>query len=552
MKIQKVYKKWEKIILAKALKKMPERKEFETSWGKKQKVVNLPEEFDYLNESGFPGKFPYTRGVQPTMYRARFWTMRQYAGFGTSQETNKRFKYLLKNGQNGLSVAFDLPTQIGLDSDDPQAKGEVGKVGVAVDSLQDFEEIFEDINLGNISTSMTINSTAIILLAMYIALAEKQNIPLEKLSGTVQNDILKEYISRGTYIFPVKESLRLSTDIIEYCSNNLPKFNSISISGYHIREARANALQELAYTIANGITYVQSALNRGLKIDKFAPRISFFFSVNMRFLEEVAKFRAARKIWAEIMKDRFKAKNPKSMKLRFHTQTAGSSLITQQPLNNITRTTIEALAAVLGGTQSLHTNSYDEALSIPTKEAVDIALKTQQIIAHETDATHNVDPLGGSYLIETLTKSLVKNTYKELENLEKRGGVIKSIRNGYIKREIEKTAYEYYKNMNRKKEIVVGKNKFVNNRSKKSNYKIEQHNSRKKQIKKLKQLKNKRDNEQVKKTLKKLYMQAKNQNSNLLEPIIDCVKTYCTIGEITSELKRVFGIYKDNYSIKIK
>lgn len=543
MRVDKAFKQWKTKILSKSLKKVPERKSFKTSWDEKIKALNLPEKNNYLKESGFPGKYPYLRGVQPTMYRARLWTMRQYAGFGTSKDTNKRFKYLLENGQNGLSVAFDLPTQIGLDSDDPRARGEVGKVGVAVDSLSDFEEIFKGIDLSTISTSMTINSTAIVLLAMYIALAEKQGVSLDNLAGTVQNDILKEYIARGTYIFPVDESLKLTTDIIEYCSKNLPKFNFISISGYHIREAGTNCLQELAYTIANGITYVQSALDRGLDIDDFAPRISFFFSVQMKFFEEIAKFRAARRIWSKIMKIKFKAKAPKSLMFRFHTQTAGSSLITHYPLNNITRTAIEALAAILGGTQSLHTNSYDEALSIPSKEAVDIALKTQQIIAHETDVTHNVDPLGGSYLLESLTNSLEKKTFKELQNIDKQGGMVKTIKSGYIRKKIEESAYKRYKKIADEEDIIVGQNKFNDKVEKDKKYQIEKHNSLNEQVKKLRALRKKRDNSKVTTTLKKLKFAAQKQNTNLMQSVIECVKAYCTIGEITNELKKTYGEY---------
>ncbi len=547
MKIKEKYKQWKAKTLQKAIKKVPERKDpFETSWGEEIDMLSLPTKRNYLDKLGFPGEFPYTRGVQPTMYRARLWTMRQYAGFGTSKDTNQRFKYLLKKGQNGLSVAFDLPTQIGLDSDDPQAEGEVGRIGVAVDSLADFEEIFSGIKLENISTSMTINSTAIILLAMYIALGEKQGLAKDELSGTVQNDILKEYVARGTYIFPIDKSMKLVTDTIEYCTKFMPKFNSISVSGYHIREAGANALQELAYTIADGLAYIEAALERGLDIDEFAPRLSFFFSAQMNFLEEIAKFRAARRIWAQLLKKKYKAQNPKSLLFRFHTQTAGSSLITNYPLNNITRTAIEALAAVLGGTQSLHTNSFDEALAIPSEEAVDVALKTQQILAYETGIASTIDPLAGSYFIENLTDKLESKTYSELKQIEKHGGMVEAIEKGYIKKQIEENAYKKYKKISDKKDIIVGFNEFKGNKKQNKKYELEKHNTQEEQMRKLKTLKRKRNNKKVRENLEKLEKTIQDEQQNTMDSVIECVKSYATIGEITKVMKSIYGEYTNN------
>jgi len=547
MKISKDYKNWQENILNKVLKDYPERKkEFTTTWGRKIKRLYTPQSINYLKELSFPGKYPYTRGIQPTMYRGKLWTMRQYAGFGSSRDTNKRFKFLLKNGLNGLSVAFDLPTQIGLDSDDPKSFGEVGRIGVAVDSLADFEEIFKGIKLNEISVSMTINSTAIVLLAMYIVLAQKQKVSKDKISGTVQNDILKEYIARGTYIFPIEESLKIVTDIIEYSTKNLPKFNSISISGYHIRESGSNALQELTYTFANAIIYVKNTLKRNINIDDFAPRVSFFLCSQINFFEEIAKFKAARRLWAKIMRKEFNACDPKSLMFRFHTQTAGSSLITKGPLNNITRITTEALAAILGGTQSLHTDSYDEALTIPTREAVDIALKTQQILAYETDITSTIDPLGGSYFIEELTNKFEKDTQKELGKIDKMGGMIKAIESGFIKKEIEKSAYKKYQSVNKGEEIVVGFNKFEQAEEERKKLKTEKYNTQKEQIKKLKNLKIKRNNKNVKISLKNLRKTLKQRNKNLMDAVIECVRTYCTIGEIVKEMKKEYGEYKNN------
>ncbi|WP_456398520.1 acyl-CoA mutase large subunit family protein, partial [Palaeococcus sp. (in: euryarchaeotes)] len=436
--IKKAEKEWEEKAVKPLIAKRPERREkFMTDDGFEIKRTYTPAdlgEWDYLEKLNFPGQYPFTRGVYPTMYRGRFWTMRQYAGFGTAEESNKRYKYLLSQGQTGLSVAFDLPTQIGYDSDHPMSEGEVGKVGVAIDSLWDMEILFDGIPLDKVSTSMTINATAANLLAMYILVAQKQGVPQNILRGTVQNDLLKEYIARGTYIFPPKPSMRLATDVIMYCAENVPKWNPISISGYHIREAGANAVQEVAFTLADGIEYVKAVIARGMDVDKFAPRLSFFFNAHNNFLEEIAKFRAARRLWAKIMKEKFNAKNPKSMLLRFHTQTGGSTLTAQQPENNIVRVAIQALAAVLGGTQSLHTNSYDEALSLPTEKSVRIALRTQQIIAYESGVVDTIDPLGGSYYIEWLTDHIEEEAMKYIEKIEAMGGMMRAIERGYIQK----------------------------------------------------------------------------------------------------------------------
>lgn len=503
-------------------------------------------EFDYLNELGLPGEFPFTRGVYHNMYRGKLWTMRQYAGYADALESNKRYKYLLKQGQTGLSVAFDLPTQMGYDSDHSLSEAEVGKTGVAIDSLQDMEILFNGIPLDKISTSMTINSTAGILLAMYIAVAEKQGVSPDLLSGTVQNDILKEYIARGTYIFPPKPSMRLAIDIIEYCSK-YPRWNTISISGYHIREAGATAVQELAFTIANGIAYVESAIDRGLNIDAFAPRISFFFNAHNNFFEEIAKFRAGRRLWAKIMKDRFKAKNPKSWMLRFHTQTGGSTLTAQQSENNIVRVALQALSAILGGTQSLHTNSKDEALALPTEQSVSTALRTQQIIAYETGVSNVVDPIGGSYYIETLTKTIEKKAQDYIKKIDSLGGAIKACEQGFFQQEIHKSAYKYQKSIEENETIVVGVNKFISdnrkpitdNRVLKVDPKIAEA-----QIRKIKKLKTDRDNSKVNSSLEKLRQSAESKD-NLMPTIIDCVKSYVTLGEICSVLREVFGEYKE-------
>jgi len=551
-KVKKARKDWTDKTLDPVLKKFPERKEkFLTGSNKEVKRLYDPldtENIDYLKEIGYPGDYPYTRGVQPTMYRGRLWTMRQYAGFGDAEESNRRYKYLLKNGQTGLSIAFDLPTQIGYDSDNSMSHGEVGKVGVAIDSLKDMEILFEGIPLDKVSTSMTINAPAAVLLAMYIAVAEKQGVPANKLNGTIQNDILKEYIARGTYIFPPLPSMRLITDIFEFCSKELPRWNTISISGYHIREAGSSAIQEIAFTLANGIAYVDAAVKKGLDVDNFAPRLSFFFNAHNDLFEEISKFRAARKLWAKIMKERFGAKNPKSLMLRFHTQTAGCTLTAQQPDNNIIRVTLQALAAVLGGTQSLHTNSRDEALSLPSQKSVRIALRTQQVIGHESGVTETVDPLAGSYYIETMTREIEDEVMVYIDKIDKLGGAPKAIENGFVQREIQNSAYQYQKDIEDKKKIIVGVNQFQSEEETmkdllKVNPKIE-----KQQVEKLEDTKKSRAGNEVNKKLKELK-KAANTDKNLMPFIIDCVKSYATLGEICDQLRDVFGEYKD--SIKI-
>lgn len=550
--IKKAREDWTDKTLDQVLKKFPERKEkFLTGSNKEVKRLYDPldtEKIDYLKEIGYPGDYPYTRGVQPTMYRGRLWTMRQYAGFGDAEESNRRYKYLLKNGQTGLSIAFDLPTQIGYDSDNSMSHGEVGKVGVAIDSLKDMEILFEGIPLDKVSTSMTINAPAAILLAMYIAVAEKQGVPANKLSGTIQNDILKEYIARGTYIFPPLPSMRLITDIFEFCSRELPRWNTISISGYHIREAGSTAIQEIAFTLANGISYVDAAVKKGLDVDKFAPRLSFFFNAHNDLFEEIAKFRAARKLWAKIMKERFGANNPKSLMLRFHTQTAGCTLTAQQPDNNIIRVTLQALAAVLGGTQSLHTNSRDEALSLPSQKSVRIALRTQQVIGHESGVTETVDPLAGSYYIETITREIEDEVMQYINKIDKLGGSPKAIENGFIQREIQNSAYQYQKDIEDKKKIIVGVNQFQSEEEAMKDLLRVDPKIEKQQVKKLEGIKKSRSGNEVNKKLKELK-EAANTDKNLMPFIIDCVKSYATLGEICDQLRDVFGEYKD--SIKI-
>jgi len=494
---------------------------------------------------GYPGEYPYTRGVYPSMYRGRYWTMRQYAGFGDAKQSNERYKYLLSQGQTGLSVAFDLPTQIGYDSSDQICDGEVGKVGVAIDSLKDMEILFDDIPLDKVSTSMTINSPAAVLLAMYIVVAEKQGVTMDKLTGTIQNDILKEYVARGTYIFPPKPSMRLITDIFEYCSKNVPRWNTISISGYHIREAGSTAIQEIGFTLADGIAYVEAAIRTGLDVDKFAKRLSFFFNAHNNLFEEVAKFRAARRLWAKIMKERFHAKDEKSLMLRFHTQTAGSTLTAQQPDNNIPRVTIQALSAVLGGTQSLHTNSRDEALSLPTEESVRIALRTQQIIAEESGVTDTVDPLGGSYFVEVLTDKLEKDAMSYIEKIDEMGGMVEAIEKGYVQREIQKEAYRFQKELENKERIVVGMNKYQTKEESPKNLLKLDPAIQKNQIEKLKNIKEMRDNKLVSQSLNELKEAAKGKE-NLMPYIINSVKAYSTLGEISNVLKEIFGEYNEN------
>jgi len=541
---QKEYEAWlEKT--KQLLEKYPERKAvFQTSSGIEIERLYHPEEpsSDYLEKLGFPGEFPYTRGIRPTMYRARYWTMRQYAGFGSAEETNQRFRFLLEQGQTGLSVAFDLPTQIGYDSDDPMARGEVGKVGVAIDSLEDMETLFDGIPLDQVSTSMTINAPAAILLAMYIAVAEKQGVPKNVLSGTIQNDILKEYIARGTYIFPPKPSMRLITDIFAYCSKEVPKWNTISISGYHIREAGSTAAQELAFTLANGIAYVEAALDAGLAIDQFAPRLAFFFNAHNQFFEEIAKFRAARRLWAHIMKNRFGAKNPKSWQLRFHTQTGGSTLTAQQPDNNVVRVTIQALAAILGGTQSLHTNSKDEALALPTEESARLALRTQQILAYESGVSDTVDPLGGSYYVEALTDQIEEKAKEYLKKIDDMGGAVQAVEQGYMQEEIHRAAYETQKAIEKNEDIVVGVNAFrIDHEREPELHRVDPAIGAR-QAEKLKQLRARRDNDRVQKTLEDLKRAAAT-DENLMPPILECVKAYATIGEICGVLRNVFGEY---------
>ncbi len=541
-------KKWREGKYKKTVDSYGERKDvFKTDSGIELDPLytqNDIEDIDPAEDIGFPGQYPFTRGVYPTMYRSRLWTMRQYAGFGTAEETNKRFRYLLEQGQTGLSVAFDLPTQIGYDSDNSLAQGEVGKVGVAIDTLADMETLFDKIPLDKVSTSMTINAPAGVLLAMYIAVAEKQGVDPEEIAGTIQNDILKEYIARGTYIYPPEESLKLITDIFEYCSDNTPRWNTISISGYHIREAGSDAVQELAFTIADGIEYVQKAVDIGMDVDDFAPRLSFFFNAQMNLLEEVAKFRAARRLWAEIMEERFEAKKDKSKMLRFHTQTAGAALTAQQPMNNIMRVTIQALAAALGGTQSLHTNSYDEALSLPTEESVKIALRTQQLIAHESGVADTIDPLAGSYYIENMTDRFVEEAKEYIEKIDDYGGMAEAIEAGYVQREIQDSAYKHQKKIEEEERVVVGVNKFTEEDEKakadilKVDEKVEEA-----QKEKLEKVKNKRDNEAVEKALEKVRKAAEN-GDNVMYPIIDAVKEYASLGEISNVLRDVYGEYE--------
>jgi len=543
-------KEWENSTLKKVTDRFPERKaDFTTGSWLPANRVDLPESGDldtYLEKLGFPGEFPFTRGVQPTMYRGRLWTMRQYAGFGTAEESNERYKYLLEQGQTGLSIAFDLPTQIGYDSDSAIAEGEVGKVGVAIDTMKDMEILFDGIPLDKVSTSMTINAPAAVLLAMYIGVAEKQGVSPDKLTGTIQNDILKEYMARGTYIFPPKPSLRLITNIFEYCSAEVPKWNTISISGYHIREAGSTAVQEIAFTIADGIEYIKAALKAGLDIDSFAGRLSFFFNAHNDLLEEVAKFRAARRIWAKVMKEKFNAQKPKSMMLRFHTQTGGSTLTAQQPDNNIVRVAIQTLAAVLGGTQSLHTNSRDEALGLPTEDSVRIALRTQQIVAHESGVTNFVDPLAGSYTVEHLTDTIEEQAWQYLNKIEDIGGMVRAIENGYVQKEIQDSAYRYQQEIEKGDRIVVGVNKFTIKEEPPEDILKVDPKLRDFQIRKLSEVKKQRNEEIVSRKLRALQETAKDPNKNLMPSIIDAVKEYASLGEICDVLRKEFGEYQES------
>jgi methylmalonyl-CoA mutase, N-terminal domain len=545
MTIQEQYNRWKETILKKSLDKFKERKaRFETSSGIEVPRVPLPvdENPDYDQKLGFPGEYPYTRGVQPTMYRSRFWTMRQYAGFSTAEESNKRYRYLLGQGQTGLSVAFDLPTQIGYDADDPIAQGEVGKVGVSISSIHDMEQLFDQIPLEQVSTSMTINAPAGILLAMYIAVAKRQGADVKKLRGTIQNDILKEYVARGTYIFPPMPSMRLITDIFQYCATEVPGWNTISISGYHIREAGSTAAQEVAFTLSNAIAYVEAALQAGLSVDDFAPQLSFFFNAHNNLLEEVAKFRAARRMWAKIMRERFKAQKPSSWQLRFHTQTAGSTLTAQQPENNVVRVTLQALSAVLGGTQSLHTNSMDEALWLPTEKAVRVALRTQQIIAHESGVADAVDPLAGSYLIEHLTDEIEKLAMDYISKIDEMGGALQAIEKGFMQNEIQNAAYIAQQAIERGEQVIVGMNQF----------KVQEELTLERlrvdpaiemgQKAKLRELREMRDERLVEELLEKLKAAAVG-TENLMPLFIECVENDITLGEICNTLRVIWGEY---------
>ena len=539
-------KTWNEKI-EKSLSKNPERKkEFQTASGIPVHRVFTPDAvsgIEYPSDLNLPGEFPYTRGIQPTMYRGRFWTMRQYAGFGTAEDTNQRYRYLLKHGQTGLSVAFDLPTQIGYDSDHPLAQGEVGKVGVAIDSVKDMEVLFDQIPLEQVSTSMTINAPASILLAMYLVVGENKGVTPDKLNGTIQNDILKEYTSRGTYIFPPKPSMRIITNIFEYCTRMAPNWNTISISGYHMREAGCTAVQEVAFTLSNGIAYVEAAKKAGLDVDVFAPRLSFFFNAHLDFLEEIAKFRAARRLWANIMKERFGAKNPRSWMLRFHTQTAGCTLTAQQPYNNIIRVAWQALSAVLGGTQSLHTNSMDEALALPSEQSVQIALRTQQLIAHESGAADTADPLGGSYYLEYLTDGIEKRARDYIAKIDQMGGSVAAIEKGYMQQEIQESAYRYQREVETSERVIVGVNKFQTQEPPPQGLLKVDPRVRERQIQKLAELKGSRDGKRVQGALTELKKTAQGE-ANLMEPILNCVRALCTVGEICDILREVFGEYE--------
>ncbi|MBE9513657.1 MAG: methylmalonyl-CoA mutase family protein [Chloroflexi bacterium] len=539
---------WRKSTLAPILERFSERQgKFETTSGIELDTVYVPEDladFDYASQLGYPGEYPFTRGVQPNMYRGRLWTIREYAGFGTAEDTNARYKKLLAEGQTGLSVAFHLPTQIGYDSDHPLARGEVGKVGVAIDTLRDMEILFQDIPLDKVSTSMTINATAAILLAMYIALGRKQGVEAARLNGTVQNDTLKDYIARGTYIFPPRPSMRLITDIISYCAKNVPRWNSVSISGYHIREAGSTAVQEIAFTLANGIAYVQAAIDAGLDVDSFAPRLSFFLNSHINFFEEVAKFRAARRLWARIMRERFGAKDERSCMLRFHTQTAGVSLVAQQPLNNIIRAALQALAATMGGTQSLHTDSYDEAYATPSEDAVTIAVRTQQVIGYESGIPDVVDPLGGSYYIEYLTDRIERGASEYIARIDDLGGAVAGIEEGFQQREIQDASYKYQMMIEQGKQTIVGVNKFVSGYSKIANMLRFDPEVERKQKERLAQVKQERDSARVKRALERLADVARS-DENTLPSLLECVEAYATVGEMTDTLREVFGTQRE-------
>jgi methylmalonyl-CoA mutase, N-terminal domain len=539
---------WEKEVLRPARERTPQRQpEFKLTSGMEVRPLYTTDDLgvaDLEESPGYPGEYPFGRGIQPTMYRGRLWTMRQYAGLASAAESNRRYRYLLEQGQTGLSVAFDLPTQLGYDSDSLLARGEVGKVGVPVDTLRDMEVLFEGIPLDKVSTSMTINATAPVLLAMYIALARKTGVDVSKLEGTVQNDILKEYIARGTYIFPPAPSMRLTTDIFEYCGRHLPRWNTISISGYHIREAGATAVQEVAFTLADGIAYVQAAIGRGLDVDDFAGRLSFFFDAHNNLLEEVAKFRAARVLWARIMKERFGATNPRSWMLRFHTQTAGAALTAQQPYNNIVRVAYQALAAVLGGTQSLHTNSYDEAYATPSEEAVTTALRTQQVLAYESGAADSVDPLGGSWMVETLTREIAAAAQQYIDRIDKLGGALAAISKGYQQREIQESAYRYQKEVEAGERAVVGVNKFVAPYQKITGLVRVDPAEARKQVARLRTVREKRDAGEVAAALEALEKAARGTD-NTMPAFIRCAEAYASVGEMCDVLTGVFGVQKE-------
>lgn len=547
--IKREHERWEKTTLSNWLKQTPERKsEFRNHSGMQIKRVYTPEDtkkLDYAQDLGFPGEYPFLRGVHATMYRGRLWTMRMFAGYGSARDTNKRFKYLLKEGESGLSTAFDYPTIMGYDSDHPMARGEVGICGVAISSLKDMETLLNGIPLDQVTTSMTINGPAPMLLAMYVAVGDEQGLPREKLGGTTQNDNLKEFFAQKLCIFPPKSSVKLTTDIIEYCARHLPRWNPVSISGYHIREAGATALQELAFTLYDGIAYVESTLERGLKVDDFAHRLSFFFASHSDFFEEIAKFRAARRLWAKIMKQRFHAKNSRSMWMRMHVQTSGCTLTAQQPLNNIVRTTIQALAAALGGTQSLHTNSFDEALCLPTEEAVRVALRTQQIMAYESGTANTADPLGGSYYIEALTNEMEEKAMEYIQKVDEMGGAVAAIEKGFFQKEIADSAYRYQREIEEKKRTIVGLNEYTIEEEEcpiellRIKPKVEEE-----QVASLQRLKRERDNRKTKEVLEKLHYVAE-RNDNLMPTIIEAAKAYVTLGEITDVLREVYGEYKE-------
>jgi methylmalonyl-CoA mutase N-terminal domain/subunit len=544
--IRRQREKWEKGTVSKSLEKLPEREEFSTSSGIPVRRVFTPldvSDLAYVRDLGFPGEYPLTRGVYPTMYRARLWTMRQYAGFGTAEQTNRRFKYLLDQGQKGLSVAFDFPTQVGYDCDHPMSSGEVGKAGVSVSSLRDMETVFDGIPLGDITTSMTINAPAPVLLAMYIAVGQEQGVDQSKLGGTVQNDTLKEYVARGMYIFPPKPSMRLVTNIFEYCTRHMPQWNTISVSGYHIREAGSTAVQEVAFTFANAIAYVQAAVEKGLDLDRFAGRLSFFFAAHNNFLEEVAKFRAARRLWARIMKERFGAKHPSSWMLRFHTQTSGVSLTAQQPHNNIVRVALQALAGALGGTQSLHTNSFDEAYALPSEQAVTVALRTQQIIAYESGVVDTVDPLAGSYYVEYLTDEIEERATKYIEQIDALGGAVAAIEKGFMQREIVESAYRFQREVESRKRIIVGVNEFVTEDVPIKILRIDPE-IEKKLVERLDQVKRQRIQAKTAEARDKLRRAAEDESINVMPFILQAVKEHATLGEICDTLREVFGEYK--------